>query len=192
MKFGSRRVLDQVSEGFTLVTTDLNLHLHGLHLLLHGSSHPDHGHPCDQCQNSARTKVHSGTHAQRRHGGQYQGFICYFCQPITLQQEIRFLHLSGRASSVQESAPIKGNLYIILFMYFIMLSSSHQFQFGHGRLISQKVGWKVYVTMPLMKITWALNIFIITNQYIWTLLGDNCNNCVRGDLRVIMNLFIRI
>ena len=58
---------------------------------------PDHGHPCDQCQNSARTKVHSGTHAQRRHGDQYVAnflhlnpFITYFafylcilsCYPI--------------------------------------------------------------------------------------------------------------
>ena len=32
---------------------------------------PDHGHPCDQCQNSARTKVHSGAHAQRRHDCQH-------------------------------------------------------------------------------------------------------------------------
>ena len=32
---------------------------------------PDHGHPCDQCQNTAGTKVCSGAHAQRQHGGQY-------------------------------------------------------------------------------------------------------------------------
>ena len=42
-----------------------------------------------------------------------------------------------------------------------MLSSSRQFQFGHGGLISQKIGWTVYVTMPLRKITWALNAMYI-------------------------------
>ena len=39
----------------------------------------------------------------------------------------------------------------------LLLCSSRQFQFGHGGLISQKIGWTVYVTMPLRKITWALN-----------------------------------
>jgi len=55
-----------------------------------------------------------------------------------------------------------------------MLSSTRQFQFGHGRLISQKIGRKVYVTMPQMKITWVLNYWNVSvAAEIAGFLGDN-------------------
>ena len=109
---------------------------------------------------------------------QWQGFICSgicFYQLLTLHQKIGFFHPSGRAPSVQESTSISLSLstkknwisppqwqdFICSRIYFYQPITLHQEKINfstHGRLISQKVGWKVYVTIPLMKITWALNI----------------------------------